>query len=316
MKTPVKVVYGVEHVEPPLVRPVLTVGNFDGVHRAHQQIIAQAKSFAAQTGGPVVVLTFEPHPLTVVAPSKAPPRLSPPNEKIRCLADSGANIIVVARSEPELLGMDAECFIKEVLIDRFRPTHIVEGPSFGFGRGRRGTPELLSEVASPFGCSLQIVSPVTVRIDDGEALMVSSSLIRRLLADGRVRHATQCLGRPYALIGWVVHGDGRGRRIGIPTANVAIADQLVPGEGVYSGRAVVDQGAFSCAISIGRTPTFGGSHQQVEAHLLGFDGDLYGKPIRVEFAQWLRGQARFASSRALTDQVRRDIEAVRFGEDE
>ncbi len=310
-KLPAKIIQGVENIEPPFERSVLTVGNFDGVHLAHQRIIAQAGSFAMLTGDPVVVLTFEPHPLTVVAPSKAPRRLSLPDEKIRCLAESGADVIVVAHSEPELLGMDAEHFIRNILIDRFRPTHVIEGPSFGFGRGRRGTPELLSDVATPLGCSVHIVDPVTVQVDDGETLMVSSSLIRGLLADGRVRHATKCLGRPYALIGRVVCGDGRGRRIGIPTANIAVADQLVPGEGVYSGRAVVDRGAYACAISIGRTPTFGGSVQQVEAHLLGFDGDLYGQQIRVEFVQWLREQAKFATSQALVDQVRRDIETVR-----
>lgn len=312
----VKVIHGLEHVEPSLTRSVLTVGNFDGVHRAHQQLLAQAGLFAANTGGPVVVLTFEPHPLTIVTPAKAPPRLSLPDEKLRCLAQAGAQIIVVARSEPALLGMDAERFVKEVLMDRFHPTHIVEGPSFGFGRGRKGTPDLLRNVAAGFGCEVHIVGPVTVQVDDGETLMVSSSLIRSLLGGGRVRHAALCLGRSYVLIGRVVHGDGRGRRIGIPTANVEIVDQLVPGEGVYAGRAIIDEKVYWSAISIGRTPTFGGGKQQVEAHLLGFDGDLYGQPIRIEFERWLRGQKKFESAEALVDQVSRDIEAVRLGEGE
>jgi len=311
---PVKVIHGLEGVDPPLAGSVLAVGNFDGVHRAHQQLLAQAGLFAANTGGPVVVLTFEPHPLTIVTPAKAPARLSTPDEKMHWLAQAGAQIIVVARSEPALLGMEPERFIKDVLIDRFHPTHIVEGPSFGFGRGRRGTPELLRKVASAFGCEVHIVGSVTVQVDGGEALMVSSSLIRSLLVDGRVRHAALCLGRPYALIGPVVHGDGRGRRIGIPTANVEVHDQLVPGEGVYAGRAVVGAHAYPSAISIGRAPTFGSGKQQIEAHLLDFDADLYGQTIRIEFDRWLRGQRKFESAEALVNQVRRDIDAARCGE--
>ncbi|UCC31470.1 MAG: hypothetical protein JSU86_04180, partial [Phycisphaerales bacterium] len=137
-----RVLHGLEALDPPLAQSVLTIGNFDGVHLAHQQILAQTGLTAANTGGPVVVLTFEPHPLTVVAPSKAPRLLTLPDEKLRHLAEAGTDITVVARSEPALLGLTAEQFVEQVIVRRFHPTHIVEGPSFGFGRGRKGTPEL------------------------------------------------------------------------------------------------------------------------------------------------------------------------------
>ena len=302
---------GLETVTPPLVRSVLTVGNFDGVHRAHQHLLGQARRFSSEKGGPVVALTFEPHPLTVVAPSKVPPRLCSADDKLRYLAQAGADWVVVAKSEPALLTMEAERFIEEVLIARFHPIHIVEGPSFGFGRGRKGNPAVLRRVAVPLGCEVHIVEPVTILGDEGETLMVSSSLIRRLIAETKVEQAALCLGRPYALTGEVVQGDRRGRTIGFPTANLSVSEQLIPGDGVYAGRASAGGPTYSCAISVGHTPTFGGTAQRLEAHLLDFDGELYGRTMRLEFDRLLRHQRKFDSASGLVDQLRRDVEAVR-----
>jgi riboflavin kinase/FMN adenylyltransferase len=306
----VKVLKGLQAVEPPLARSVLTIGNFDGVHRAHQQLLAQAGLFAAGTGGPVVVLTFEPHPLTVVAPEKAPARLSLPSQKLRWLAQAGTDMVVVARSEPGLLSLEAERFVKEVVWRRFHPTHIVEGPSFGFGRRREGTPELLKRIATGFGCEVHVVPPVKLQIN-GETLLVSSSLIRRLLGEGKVRRAALCLGRPYTLTGEVVHGDERGRTMGFPTANLLVPNQLVPGDGVYVGRASVDEKDYACAVSIGHTPTFGGTGRQIEAHVLDFDGDVYGASVRIEFLRFLRPQIAFESPEALVRQLEQDVRTVR-----
>ncbi len=305
-----KVLEGLEAVTPPLPRSVVTIGNFDGVHRAHQQLLAQAGLFSAATGAPVVVLTFEPHPLAIVRPGKAPPRLSRPGQKLDYLREAGADIVVVARSEPALLDLDAERFVKEVIFERFHPIHIVEGPSFGFGRGRKGTSETLKQLASGLGCDVHILEPITLRVN-GETLLVSSSLVRKLLSEGKVRRAALCLGRPYALSGEVVKGDSRGRTIGFPTVNLATEDQLIPADGVYSGRAVTTDSRCVCAISIGHTPTFGGRERRVEAHLLDFDGDLYGQPISVEFSRRLRSQITFDSPEALARQVREDVRAVR-----
>lgn len=306
-----KVLHGLEALEPPLSRSVVTIGNFDGVHRAHQQLLAQAGLLAGHTGGPLVVLTFEPHPLSVVAPERAPGALASPDEKLRYLAGAGADMVVIARSEPTLLGLEAERFIEEVVVRRFHPTHIVEGPSFGFGRGRKGTPELLQHIAARFGYEVRIVDPVTIRIDEKETLLVSSSLIRRLLFEGKVRRAAACLGRPYSLSGEVVTGDGRGRTIGFPTANIAVAPQIVPADGVYAGRAMFHGDTVVAAISIGNTPTFHGTGRRIEAHLLDFEGELYGEPIRLEFERRLRDQRTFDSPEALVRQLHRDVEAVR-----
>lgn len=308
-----KVIHGLEAVQP-MSQSVLTVGNFDGVHRAHQQLLAQANLFAARTGGQVVVLTFEPHPLTIVAPHKAPPRLSLPEEKLRLLGEAGADITVVAKSERGLLGLEAEKFVEEVLVARFHPTHIVEGPSFGFGRGRKGTPELLARVAHRFHCEVHIVEPVRLQIEEGETVMVSSSLIRDLLRNGRVREASMCLGRPYCLVGEVVGGDKRGKGIGFPTANLQVHDQLIPAEGVYAGHALAADGVRRlAAISIGKTPTFGETELRVEAHILDFDGDLYGQPLRIEFDRWLRRQEKYGSAAALVEQLHKDVASVKAG---
>jgi riboflavin kinase/FMN adenylyltransferase len=307
----VKVLRGLSALDPPLARSVLTIGNFDGVHLGHQQLLAQAGLLAANADDPVVVLTFEPHPLTIVAPHKAPPRLTTAEEKSRLLLAAGADLVVEAVSERELLGLEPERFVEEVILAKFHPSHIVEGPSFGFGKARRGTPELLQQLGRRHGFEVHILQPVSLEVDRGETVLVSSSLVRRLVAEGKVHRAALCLGRPYAVSGEVVRGHQRGRSIGFPTANVAVADVLIPGDGVYSARAIVDGAAHPAAVSIGVTPTFGDGRRQVEAYLLDFAGDLYGRTMRLEFSRFLRGQEKFASVDALKAQLAADVAAVR-----
>ncbi len=306
-----RVLRGLDALDPPLQRSVLTIGNFDGVHLGHQQLLAQAGLLAANADDPVVVLTFEPHPLTIVAPHKAPPRLTSVEEKSRLLLAAGADLVVEAVSEPGLLGLEPERFVEEIILARFHPSHIVEGPSFGFGKGRRGTPELLRNMGRRLGFEVHILQPVSLEVDRGETVLVSSSLVRRLLIEGKVHRAALCLGRPYAVVGEVVRGHERGRRIGFPTANVAVEGTLVPGDGVYSARAVVDGATHLAAVSIGVTPTFGDGRRQVEAHLLDYAGDLYGRTIRLEFSRHLRPQCKFESVAALIRQLELDVGAVR-----
>ncbi len=306
------VYHGLDRVEPCEAGRVLIIGNFDGVHRAHAHLIDTARSLAEPIGAAVTVLTFEPHPLAVVAPARAPARLTTLKEKLKRLEDAGADTVVVAHSEPALLVLEPEAFVRDVIRPKFRPAHIVEGPSFGFGKQRRGTVELLGRLAAEFDCAVHVVDPVTVTADGGKPLLVSSSLIRRLIADGDVERAALCLDRPYTLGGTVVHGDGRGRTIGFPTANLEPDEKLVPGEGVYAGSGRTGDRVYPAAISIGRAPTFSAQQVRVEAHLLDFDGDLYDQRLALTFERRLRGQEKFSSANALVEQLKRDVCAVRM----
>ena len=303
---------------PQASRCALTIGNFDGVHRGHQQIIAQAALLAANAGDLTVVVTFEPHPLSVVTPAKAPARLMPPEEKLACLAAAGADITVVIEANRDLLSTTAEDFI-ERLAARLHPGHIVEGSSFGFGRGRTGTVDTLRSLGRQRDFHVTIVDPVRVQLDGETKVDVSSSLIRTLVAEGRVHRAALCLGRPYTLIGRVTTGQRRGVTLGYPTANLAVDDQLVPADGVYAGFAVAGTARRPAAISIGTTPTFSadpqrpgdGPQSKIEAYLLDAEVDLYNQDLRLEFGKWLREQQRFESAGELRAQIAKDVEAVR-----
>jgi riboflavin kinase/FMN adenylyltransferase len=307
----VKVLLGLESIAEPIKRSVLMIGNFDGVHCAHVQLITQACLFADVTGGAVVALTFEPHPVSILRPTQAPKRLTTLERKLELLARCGVDITVVARTDRALLSMEAEPFIEDVVIRLFWPTHIVEGPTFAFGRGRRGTPELLMQMAAVYGCELHVLEPVRFRFEANTTSIVSSTLIRRLLDEGHVRRAALCLGRPHSVEGTVVTGARRGRGLGFPTANLTPEGQLVPAVGVYAGVVECTEGRFAAAVNVGPAPTFLSRVHLVEAHLLGFDGDLYDRSIRVEFHHRLRDQQTFESPEALARQLVSDVEAVR-----
>ena len=297
---------------------VLSVGNFDGVHRGHAEILSRARALHAQTpGAKTAVVTFEPHPLTVLRPELAPPRLSTPAFKRALIAAAGADVLVVLPPAREVLDLTAEAFWA-ILRDEVRPTHMVEGESFNFGKDRGGTVARLREWAAASDVKLHVVPPVAVPLLDMQLAPVSSSLIRWLLANGRVRDAGICLARAFALEGEVVRGYQRGRTIGVPTANLDCGNLLVPMDGVYAGRCDLDGRTYAAALSIGTMPTLGeGLRRQVEAHLLGFDGDLYGRTIRVEMVDWVRGQRKFNGIDALKAQMARDLDycAERSGVD-
>jgi riboflavin kinase/FMN adenylyltransferase len=284
----------------------LSIGNFDGVHRGHQHIL----EIAREAGGPVVLVTFEPHPLTVLRPQAAPPRLTPLDLKESLLARMGVNYLVVLPPDPAVLNLTAEQFWA-LIRDHARPAMLVEGDNFTFGKNRGGTIELLKDWAADAGIALHIASPVKVPLLDMNIAPVSSTLVRWLLANGRARDAAICLGRAYELVGEVVQGHQRGRTIGIPTANLRCGDQFIPAEGVYAGRCTVGHKTWPAAVSIGTMPTFGEHEVAVEAHLIGFDGDLYGNTLSVEVLDYLREQRKFGSVEMLKGQLGRDLEEVR-----
>ena len=307
----VKRIDGLDQIPDALRGCVLTIGNFDGVHRGHQQILAQAGLLGARTHQKVVVLTFDPHPLEIVSPGRAPERLMPLSEKICRLAEAGADAVVVAKSEPALLSLEPHEFIESVIERKFKPSHVVEGWSFGFGKGRKGTPDMLRDLGAQHGFEVFIVEPVRLQVADDETVLVTSSMIRELIRAGQVDRAHLCLGRPYALFGEVATGHGRGSKLGYPTANLGNIDQLIPAEGVYAGRAEVCGGSYDAAVSIGTTPTFGDGSLQVEAFLLDCSVELYGQPMKLEFLRFLRAQQRFESPEDLAEQIEQDVRRIR-----
>jgi riboflavin kinase/FMN adenylyltransferase len=287
---------------------VLSIGNYDGIHRGHRALLGVGRELRARTPGSVLaVATFEPHPLTVLRPELAPPRLSSPATKQALLEREGVDRLVILPPTRQVLDLTAEDFWK-VLREEARPAHLVEGDTFSFGKGRGGTIGKMRQWAANSPVRLHVVPPVAVPLLDLQVVPVSSTLVRWLLEHGRVRDAAICLGRPYALEGPVVRGFQRGQQLGFPTANLQIGEQLVPLDGVYAGRCEVDGTTYPAAVSIGRLPTFGPDQpRQIEAYLVGFGGDLYERRLTVELLDWLREQRKFNSLESLKAHLGHDV---------
>jgi len=287
----------------------LALGNFDGVHLGHQALFAEARLH-----GPAWVLTFHPHPGKVLQPDLAPKLITLLPRKLQLLAEAGLEGAVVQPFSAEYAHTGPEDFEAQ-LLDELGARHLVIGTDFTYGQARRGTQATLEVAAQKRGAVVHVVPPVTV-----DGVVASSSKIREYILEGRVSAARRLLGRFFDLDGTVIPGQGRGRGIGFPTANVDTQNELRPAPGVYAVRVRLLAGAedesarplwWSGAANIGVKPTFGGHEVTIEAHLLEFQGDLYGKRLRVQFLERLRAERRFASPAELAGQIERDVEAAR-----
>jgi riboflavin kinase/FMN adenylyltransferase len=278
----------------------LALGNFDGVHLGHRALFKEA----AEHGRPGA-LTFEPHPGKVLQPDLAPRLITPLPRKLQLLEAAGLDVVVVLPFTLAFARTPARDF-EAMLFDRARVKAAVVGRDYTYGAQRTGTVTTLAEAATARAAVLAVVDPVTVG-----GVVASSSRIREYILEGRVGAARALLGRPFDLDGVVVKGDGRGRSIGWPTANVDTHGELLPASGVYAVRVRTPDGWHGGAANIGTKPTFGGSAVTVEVHLLGWSGDLYGREVRVEFLERLRAERRFASVSELTAQIQRDVEEAR-----
>lgn len=287
---------------------VVTVGTFDGVHRGHWEVLREVRRRADQAGRRAVLVTFDPHPLRIVRPEAAPPLLTTPVEKKEILAESGLDYAVFLTFTPALSRYSPRRFVEEVLIGRLRLEQLVIGYDHGFGRGRSGDVDTLRTIGAELGFEVDVVEAVG---SDGGA--VSSSAIRGALEAGDVKTAAAGLGRPYSLRGPVVRGEGRGRQLGFPTANVRVAgaDKLLPLEGVYAVRGVLRDGPVDGVLHLGPRPTFRGSPPSVELHLFDFDADIYGEDIRIDFVARIRPIHRFATVPELVEAIRGDCEEAR-----
>ena len=295
-----------------LREPAVAIGNFDGVHLGHRALLDEARRLARASGGQAVALTFDPHPARFFAPSLAPPMLAPLDRRIELLQAAGADVVLVEPFTTEFASLAAEAFVEEVLARDIGARHVVVGADFSFGRDRRGNTALLASVGRGLSVALSIVPPVCAN-----GLVCSSTKIREFVLEGRVEGASLLLGRPFEIDGTVVRGAGRGRTLGVPTANLACEGEILPRAGVYAGRARRldgDSAWFAAAISIGGNPTFAGKGQPelfVEAHLLDFSGDLYGARLRLAFLACLREQRRYAKVDDLIAEIARDIARTR-----
>jgi len=302
--------YGLDSLPTAARGGVLTIGNFDGVHVGHMSIITRARQLADADGLTVMAMTFEPPPDLVIRPDDPPQRLTPPEQKARLLRQAGADWIVFVPTTRELLALQAEDFVRQIVLQFVAPRHVVEGHDFSFGRERAGNVDTLREIGLGEGFEVDVVEPVTVDLPGGRR-QVCSTLVRRLVAEGQMEEASQCLGREFALYGEVVSGRGRGRSLGFPTANIEVHQQVIPARGIYAGLADVNKRTYASAISIGRPPTFPDANQTIEAHLIDVKEEWYGQPMVLRFVCQLRRQRQFGSAEALSAQIAKDVERVR-----
>jgi riboflavin kinase/FMN adenylyltransferase len=295
-----------DHPPPGFTGGAATVGNFDGVHRGHLALVAAVRAWAGRVGGPAVVVTFDPPPHEVLFPGSARPPLTTLPDRAELLRAAGADHVVILRTVPALLALSPEAFFEDVLLRQLGARAVVEGYNFRFGRGRAGDTKTLRELCAAAGVGFEEVAPLVVV---GEP--VSSSRVRSALLAGDVALAAELLSRPYRIAGTVVTGARRGRTIGFPTANLGDVPTVLPGNGVYAVRAVVDERSYPAAANVGPNPTFGEDARKVEAHLLGFSGDVYGRPMAVEFVAKLRDTRPFGGPAELVEQLQRDIAAAK-----
>lgn len=303
-----EVIHGIEAFPPQRVPVVLGLGTFDGMHLGHQALLSEVVRVAGEQGGRAAAITFDPHPLAVIAPPPEPFLLTTIEERLRLVASPGIDLAVVIAFDAQFRQISAEQWM-DLLLRHVRMSEVVCGSNYTFGRDRAGNIDFLRAWAEAQGVTVRIVPPVHVG-----GVLVSSTLIRRLLRAGDVTEAARYLGRWYTLRGTVQRGDARGRTLGFPTANLSLPEErLIPGTGIYAAMARSERGVYQSAVSVGTRPTFGPGALVVEAYLLEFSGDLYGETLELHLVQRLRDELAFASEAALVRQMREDIaEAARL----
>lgn len=298
---------------------IISIGNFDGVHRGHQTIIENARQLAKQSQAQVLALTFDPMPIEVLRPGEGPPHLGSISQRIASLKQAGADDVIVINPTQEVLSQEASEFIAG-LIEQYNAIGFVEGEDFRFGSKRSGNMTMLRQMGKDQGFTVRALPRIETLLNDQSVAPISSSLIRWLVGRGRVEDAKACLGRPYELRGTIVQGDQRGRTIGVPTANLDPQSWLgliTPMDGVYAGTVMLEDEdtPHPTAISVGTKPTFEQDQLNIEAHLIDYntiDPDaLYGQRACFRFARWVRDQYPFPNVHELTEQLNRDIDTCR-----
>lgn len=288
-----------------LTGSVVTLGNFDGIHRGHQALIGGAVSDSKQIGVPSVVLTFEPHPLRVLAPERAPKLILAPKDKMQILQSLGVDVVAVQHFDLAFAKRSAEEFVSDLLVRRLKARKIWVGRDLRFGQGRKGTVDDLIRWGRDLAFDVAVVEPILV-----QGNRVSSSRIRELVSKGRVDEVKDMLGRYHFVSGRVVEGNRRGRELGFPTANIAARTEVLPSDGIYATLFHIDTRVLLSVSSIGRNPTFGPGPRTVESFIIDFDEAIYGKTVRLSFIKRIRDEVRFSSIPELIAQIRSDVQSA------
>ncbi|MDQ0993380.1 bifunctional riboflavin kinase/FAD synthetase [Streptomyces sp. V3I7] len=303
---------GLEDIPEDWGRSVVTIGSYDGVHRGHQLIIKHAVDRARELDAPCVVVTFDPHPSEVVRPGSHPPLLAPHHRRAELMAELGVDAVLILPFTAEFSKLSPADFVVKVLVDKLHARTVVEGPNFRFGHRAAGNVDYLAEQGKTYDFDVDAVD-LYLSGDAGGGLPFSSTLTRRLVAEGDVEGAREILGRPHRVEGVVVRGAQRGRDLGFPTANVeTLPHTAIPADGVYAGYLHVAGEAMPAAISVGTNPQFDGTERTVEAYAIDRVGlDLYGLHVAVDFLAYVRGQAKFDSLEALLEAMAEDVKKCR-----
>jgi len=298
-----QVIEDLNALEKPLINPVLTIGNFDGVHRGHLALFEKVKERARAIGGCSAVMTFEPHPIRVMKPGNGPRLITPTQQKVDLIGRAGIDVLFCIPFTREFADISAQDFVRNILVTRIGIKELVVGYDYAFGRNREGNIPLLREMGKKLGFALHLVGPIHV-----DQMPVSSTSIRRLIQEGRLAEAKTLLGRDFQVEGTVVRGHNRGGRLlGFPTANLNPQDELLPGTGVYAVFVLINGMAYNGVTNVGYNPTFLDKVLSVETHILDFSKDIVGEKIQLTFLHRLRDEKVFKNVQELTDQISQDI---------
>ena len=304
-----EIIKGIKNLKRPFVTPVVTLGNFDGVHLGHQIIFKRVKEEALKLHGEGIVITFEPHPLKVLASDKFLPLLTPFRKKMMLIEKSGIDVVFCIEFSWAFSEIPPLEFIKNILVEKIKVKKVIIGYNYRFGMGQKGDAQTLKEAGKIFNFEVEVVKPLKV-----EHTIVSSSKIRALIHKGEVEEASKLLGRNYPIIGKVVEGAKRGHTLGFPTANLEISDELYPKVGVYAVEVVWHQQHFKGLANVGFNPTFSSGQTEpegcfsLEVHILNFHQEIYGEEIQIDFKKRIRDEVRFNSPSDLIRQIQKDIE--------
>ena len=286
--------------------PVLTIGNYDGVHLGHRRIIKKVVEKAREISGTPMLMSFYPHPHAILKPDSYIRLITPPHIKERLVAETGIEVMFEIPFDDDLRSIPPERFIEDVLIGRIGVAGVIVGYDFRFGKGGAGDDKMLMEYAHKNGFYFDVVGAIT--LDDEK---IGSNRIRKLIMDGDVKKANELLGRPHMIEGIVVHGVNRGKGMGFPTINFETVFELIPGNGVYITEVEFDGKKWPSVTNIGYNPTFDGKKLLVETHILDFDRDLYDREIVIYFHDRVRAEQKFSNMAELMDQIARDVEKAR-----